>query len=95
MKLWRKVSNQVWSFQWESYSGLNFQIGEKTSVISRKKVTKKSVCLIDMPKASDKTSKTLSKNGSMGLQQIGEQQNIKTVISVSSVGSSDYYLQGD
>ena len=48
-----------------------------------------------MPKASDKTSKTLSKNGSMGLQQIGEQQNIKTVISVSSVGSSDYYLQGD
>ena len=48
-----------------------------------------------MPKVSDK-SQTVYKNGSMGLQQIGEQNN-KTVISVSSasVPISDYYLQGD
>ena len=82
-------------FESESNTGPNFQIGEKNSSDFTKKSYIKSVCLIDMPKASDKTSKTLSKNGSMGLQQIGEQQNIKTVISVSSVGSSDYYLQGD
>ena len=89
------MSIQIWLFESESNTGPNFQTGEKTLVISRQKSYIKSVCLIDMPKASDKTSKTLSKNGSMGLQQIGEQQNIKTVISVSSVGSSDYYLQGD
>ena len=48
-----------------------------------------------MPKVSDK-SQTIYKNGSMGLQQIGEQNN-KTVISVSaaSVPISDYSLQGD
>ena len=48
-----------------------------------------------MPKVSDK-SQTIYKNGSMGLQQIGEQNN-KTVISVSaaSVPISDYNLQGD
>jgi len=46
-----------------------------------------------MPKVSDK-SQTIYKNGSMGLQQIGEQNN-KTVISVSaaSVPISDYNLQ--
>ena len=82
-------------FESESNTGPNFHVGEKNYSDFTKKSYKKSVCLIDMPKASDKTSKTLSKNGSMGLQQIGEQQNIKTVISVSSVGSSDYYLQGD
>ena len=75
--------------------GTQFSNWWKNSSDFTKKSYIKSVCGIDMPKASDKTSKTLSKNGSMGLQQIGEQQNIKTVISVSSVGSSDYYLQGD
>ena len=48
-----------------------------------------------MPKVSDK-SKTVYKNG-MGLQQIGEDSNIRTVISVSATSppSFDYNTMGE